>query len=130
MEQNPMQYLSGGLIPVILGDGTEARDVARDLHGRYGVLSHVFCRKPSLALRLSIYVKLHIVRKTPEEQLLLHALLDFARQLDHADRILCLIPTSSEYADLLLKNREELEAYYVLTEEKAPASGEKGEPDV
>ena len=130
MEQNPMQYLSGGLVPVILGDGIEARDVARNLHSRYGVLSHVFCRKPSLSLRLSIYVKLHVVRKTLGEQLLLHALLDFARQLDHADRILCLFPTSSDYAELLRENREELEAYYVLTEEKAPASGEKGETDV
>ena len=130
MERNTEQFLSGGLVPVLLGDDAHTRDVARDLHRRYGVLSHVFCHKPSMILRLSIYVKLHTVRATQSEALLIHALLDFARQLDHADRILCLIPCSSYYEELLQANQRELEAYFVLTERKAPPCGEKGESDV
>jgi hypothetical protein len=130
MEQNTEQFLSGGLVPVLLGDDTDAREVAKNLHRRYGVLSHVFCHKPSMSLRLSIYTKLHTVRFTQGENLLIHALLDFARQLDHADRILCLIPCSSYYESLLQSNHKELEAYYVLTDRKTPSCGEKGESDV
>ena len=130
MKPNIEQFLSGGLVPVLLGDTADLRETARNLHTRYGVLSHVFSRKPSLALRLCIYVKLHTVRATKKEALMIHALLDFARQLDHADRILCLIPCSPYYAELMQEHRAELESYYILTEPKPSQGGEKGETDV
>jgi hypothetical protein len=108
--------LSGELIPVLLGLSTEAHETAHRMYRSYGVLSHVFCERVSLGMRLNLCMKFHKIRHTANEQLMLRALIDFAEQLGNADVILYLIPCTERYANFVWQNREVLERRFVIAD--------------
>ena len=108
--------LSGELIPVLLGFSTETHETAHRMYRRYGVLSHVFCQRVSLPMRLSLCMKFHTIRQTANEQLMLRALIDFAEQLSNADVILYLIPCTESYANFVWQNRDVLERRFVIAD--------------
>ena len=74
--------------------------------------------------RLLPILKLHRVHTTPNDALLLQALLDFAKQLENADRVLCLIPCNALYADFAALHRTELEGAFVLADLPQPKAEE------
>ena len=106
--------LSGELIPVLLGVSTEVSETAHRMYREYGVVSHVFCEKIPLSMRLSLCMKFHNIKHTAGERLMIDALTDFASQLGNADVILYLIPCTEEYANLVWEKHEELEGRYVI----------------
>ena len=108
--------LSGELIPVLLGLSAQTTETAHRMYRQYGVVSHVFCERISLPRRLSLCMKFHTVHRTPDERLMIEALIDFAKQLGHADVILYLIPCAEEYVNALWLYRNELERYYVIAD--------------
>ncbi len=110
------EILSGELLPVLLGVSLEVGETAHRLYRQYGVISHVFCDHAPLSLRLSLCMKLHTVRRTTDERLLLQALEDFATQRSNTDVILYLIPCTEEYANLIWNHREALERLYVIAD--------------
>lgn len=65
-------------------------------------------------MRLSVCMKFHAVRHGASDRLMVTALQDFAEQLDHADLIFYLIPCTEEYANLVWRNRTELESRFVI----------------
>lgn len=108
--------LAGELIPVLLGISDEAGETAKRIYREYGVLSHVFCDRVPLAMRLSLSMKFHVVKETADERLMLGALTDFANQLGNADVILYLIPCTEHYAGMVCAARERLESMYVIAD--------------
>ena len=108
--------LSGELVPVLLGISQEANETAHRMFRQYGVVSHVFCDKIPLSMRLSLCMKFHPVHRTANEQLLRKALIDFAHQLENADIILYLIPCTEKHANLVWEHRDELERYFVIAD--------------
>lgn len=106
--------LQGELIPVLLGVSAEVSDTAHRMYREYGVVSHVFCERIPLAMRLSLCMKFHVVNHTPEERLMIDALTDFANQLGNADVILYLIPCTEQYANVVWDRCAELEGKYVI----------------
>lgn len=106
--------LSGELIPVLLGWSQEVRETAHRMYHQYGVVSHVFCERIPLPLRLSLCMKFHLINHTSDERLMLQALHDFADQLGHADVILYLIPCTEEYANFIWENCDVLEGRFVI----------------
>ena len=106
--------LSGELIPVLLGVSAEVNDTARRMYREYGVVSHVFCDRIPLAMRLSLCMKFHVVKSTQNEQLMIDALTDFSNQLGNADVILYLIPCTEHYASVVWERCTELEGRYVI----------------
>ena len=106
--------LQGELIPVLLGVSAEVNDTAHRMYREYGVLSHVFCERIPLAMRLSLCMKFHVVSHTAGERLMIDALLDFANQLGNADVILYLIPCTEQYANIVWEHCSELEGKYVI----------------
>lgn len=106
--------LMGELIPVLLGVSAEVNDTAHRMYREYGVISHVFCDRIPLAMRLSLCMKFHIVKSTANEQLMIDALTDFATQLGNADVILYLIPCTEHYASIVWERSAELEGRYVI----------------
>ena len=46
--------LAGEIIPVLLGVSTEVNETAHRMYREYGVVSHVFCEKIPLPMRLSM----------------------------------------------------------------------------
>ena len=108
--------LSGELIPVLLGLSEEAVETAKRLYKKYGVVSHVFCDKIPLPLRLTLCMKYHVIHHTKNEELLRRALFDFSAQLGHADVILYLIPCTEGYANMVWEHREELECRFVIAD--------------
>ncbi len=106
--------LAGEIIPVLLGVSTEVNETAHRMYREYGVVSHVFCEKIPLPMRLSLCMKFHIISHTNGERLMIDALSDFANQLGNADVILYLIPCTEEYANLIWEKHEELEGKYVI----------------
>ena len=106
--------LVGELIPVLLGVSTEVSDTAHRMYREYGVVSHVFCERIPLAMRLSLCMKFHVVSHTQGERLMLDALSDFANQLGNADVILYLIPCTEQYANVVWENCAALEGKYVI----------------
>lgn len=108
--------LSGELIPVLLGVSPQVSETAHRMYRKYGVISHVFCEKVPLTMRLSLCMKFHIIHRTANEQLMLQALHDFADQLGNADVILYLIPCTEDYANFVWSKCEELERRFVIAD--------------
>ena len=106
--------LSGELVPVLLGLSQEVNETARRMYRRYGVVSHVFCEKIPIAMRLSLCMKFHVIRHTSDERLMTQALHDFADQLGNAEVILYLIPCTEEYANFVWAHCENLEGKFVI----------------
>jgi len=106
--------LVGELIPVLLGVSAEVSDTAHRMYREYGVVSHVFCERVPIAMRLSLCMKFHVVGHTQGERLMLDALTDFANQLGTADVILYLIPCTEQYANVVWENCAALEGKYVI----------------
>ena len=108
--------LSGELIPVLLGLSTEVNETAHRMYRRYGVVSHVFCERVPLSMRLSLCMKFHIIQSTTDEELMVRALTDFSEQLSNRDVILYLIPCTESYANLVWNRRDELERRFVIAD--------------
>ncbi|MBQ5893127.1 MAG: hypothetical protein IIW78_02625, partial [Clostridia bacterium] len=51
------ELLTGDLVPVLLGTSAETVETAKRLHRSYGVVSHVFCERAPLLLRLSVAMR-------------------------------------------------------------------------
>lgn len=111
-----LESLAGALQPVFVGISTESVETARKLHRSHGVISHVFCRKVSLPLRLSVCMKFHVIPATAKSRLLLQALQDFAERSADSDTLLCLIPASAQYAAFLRRHSDLLERHFVLAD--------------
>ena len=103
--------LSGELVPVLLGASPEAMQTARRFFRTYGVVSHLFCARVPLRMRLTCCVRFHPIRTG---RLMMTALTDFAAQLGNADIILYLIPCTVEASNFVWQNRAELERRYVV----------------
>ena len=116
MEYIMNDVLSGAIVPVLLGMSTEASETAHRMYRRHGVMSHVFCDKIPIAMRLSLCMKFHRIPKTDGEQLMLQALTDFADQLGNADLILYLIPCNEHYTKIVWDHTEELERRFVIAD--------------
>ncbi len=108
--------LSGELVPVLLGVSGEVSETAHRMYRQYGVVSHIFCERIPLTLRLSLCMKFHVIHRTTGETLMMQALQDFAAQIGHADVILYLIPGTEQYANWVWENREELESRFVIAD--------------
>ena len=103
--------LSGELVPVLLGVSPEALQTARRFFREYGVVSHLFCERIPLYMRLTYCIKFHQIRHS---RLMMTALKDFSSQLGHADIILYLIPCTVDFSNFVWQNRAELERRYVV----------------
>jgi predicted ATP-grasp superfamily ATP-dependent carboligase len=109
--------LSGELVPVLLGMSAEANETARRMYRQYGVVSHVFCDRIPLSMRLSLSMKFHIIRHSAKnDRLMLQALADYADQLGNKEIILYLIPCTEHYANMIWHNRDELERSFVIAD--------------
>lgn len=102
------------LIPVLLGSATDTYDVSHTLYRAFGVISHVFCTRIPLPMRLSICTKFHKIPRTTQNRLLSEALLDFAEQQKNTDLVLCLIPCSQSAAAVAKALQGELEGHYIF----------------
>ena len=110
--------LSGELVPILLGYSPEAHETAQRMYRKYGVISHVFCDKRNLSMRLSLCMKPHTVKHTANELLMMQALTDFSDQLSNKEVILYLIPCTEEYAKMVWEYREQLERRFVIADKQ------------
>ena len=110
--------LSGELVPILLGYSAETIETAQRMYRKYGVISHVFCDRRTLSMRLSLCMKPHTVRHTANEMLMMQALLDFSEQLGNKEVILYLIPCSEEYARMVWEQRDTLERRFVIADKQ------------
>ncbi len=108
--------LSGELVPILLGHSKEAVETARRFFKRFGTVSHLFCDRIPLRMRLTTCIKFHTVPQSAEDALLLNALKDYANQFCNADLILYLLPCTVDDASFLWRNRAELERYFVIAD--------------
>lgn len=106
--------LSESLVPVLIGCSGKSLQSASSFHRQYGVLSHLFSDHIPFFYYLFPLFKFHRVRATRDEALLLQALLDFAKQLENADRLLYLVPCTAFYHDFVAAHKTELEGAFVL----------------
>lgn len=116
------EQLERVMVPVILGNNTEALTTARRLYRRYGVLSHLYCTRPSWFAYLLSYVR---VVRTPDYlqgDLLLEDLCSFARE--YPDLLFCLIPCTEQYRAFCMAHAAELEPYYVIMQPEQLAHGQ------
>ena len=116
MEFLANETLSSTLVPVLLGCSGKALQQANAFHREYGVLSHLFSDRIPLFYRLCPLVRSHRVQKTREDMLLLQALLDFAKQLENADRLLCLVPCTAFYQEFVSLHAKDLEGAFLLAD--------------
>lgn len=108
--------IAKNLRPVLVGLSAESAETARRLYRKHGVISHVFCGRVSLAMRLSICMRFHKIPSACSERLLLEALQDFADAAEGSDALLCLIPATPKHASLLQRHRDLLERRFLLAD--------------
>ena len=108
--------LSGDLIPVLLGYSQETVETARRMFRSHNVVSHVFCESVPLPLRISLCMKFHLVTHTSGDRLMLEALADFAAPYEKTDALLYLIPCTEAYANLVWRNRAQLESLFMIAD--------------
>lgn len=110
------EILSSEIVPVLLGFSQETAETARRMYRRYKVVSHVFCDYVPLPLRLSLCMKFHMVSHRSGDRLMIEALDDFVKKLEKADALLYLIPCTEAYANLVWRNRADLESRFVIAD--------------
>ena len=115
------EILAGELVPVLLGISPKTWQISHRLYRRYNVISHVFCNKLPFPLRLSLCMKYHVIGHTADERLMLHALQDFAAQLEKADVIPYLVPCTEPFENLAWEHHELLERRFVIADQKGIA---------
>lgn len=132
MEEITQNASRGDLIPVLLGLSPKALETAKSLYHRCSATSHVFCSLIPFPFRFSLCMKFHRVGHTPNERLMLQALLDFSNQIGNGDTILYLVPCTREYWKMIKQNREVLESRFViaLPQEQMLEEGVEGGTDV
>ena len=106
------EQLNRVMVPVLLGDGAQAKGIARKLYRRFGVISHIYCTRPSLFTYLLSYVRVVRMPDYLQGELLLEDLCTFARE--YPDLLFCLIPCSDRYRAFCLAHAKELEPYYII----------------
>ena len=108
--------LAGDLVPVLLGYSQETVETARRIYHTHNVRCHVFCEPIPLPLRISLCMKFHLLSHTSGDRLMVEALEDFAKKLEKTDVLLYLIPCTEPYANLVWRNRAELEPYFMIAD--------------
>ena len=110
------EILAGELIPFLLGQSVETNETAKRIFRQYRLISHVFCERKPHVFGLTFCTKYHLIRHAAGEELMLTALLDFARRQNGADVIYYLIPCTVDYAGFVWRHRDALEPYYVVAD--------------
>ena len=110
--------LAGEIVPVLLGFSQETAETARRMYQRYKVVSHVFCESVPLPLRLSLCMKFHLISHRSGDRLMIEALDDFVKKLEKTDALLYLIPCTEAYANLVWRNRTDLESRFVIADRR------------
>ena len=108
------EQLNRVLVPVLLGDGAQPVRIARGLHKRYGVLSHIYCSRPALLVHFCACVR---VVRTPSYlrgELLCADLRAFSEQ--YPDLLFCLIPCTEDSRVFCAAHAQALEPYYVIVQ--------------
>ncbi|MDO8107898.1 hypothetical protein Q6348_11895 [Isoptericola sp. b441] len=103
-------------VPVILGTGLGAYNLARSLHEAFGVHSVALGRH---ALRETAHSRIVSVRARPDfndEQVIVSELRDLAAELaqTHPGAALLLLPTIEHYTNVVLEHRTELDEHYLV----------------
>lgn len=108
------EQLERVLVPVLLGNGTQPIKIARGLHKRYGVLSHIYCSRPALCAHFCACVRLVRTPSYLRGELLCADLLAFSEQ--YPDLLFCLIPCTEEYRVFCTAYAQALESHYVIVQ--------------
>ena len=110
--------LASEIVPVLLGFSQETAETARRMYHKYKVVSHVFCEYVPLPLRLSLCMKFHLLSHRSGDRLMVEALDDFVKRLEKTEALLYLIPCTEAYANLVWRNRTELESRFVIADKQ------------
>ncbi len=105
------EQLNRVLVPVLLGDGTQPLKIARKLHRRYGVLSHIYCSHTAFLAHFCACVRIVRTPSYLQGDLLCTDLCAFAKE--YPDLMFCLIPCTDDYKVFCTAHAAKLEAYYV-----------------
>ncbi len=113
-----MTYGNDEFVPILLGTGLGAYNIARSLHEAFGVRSLALGR---VALRETHHSRIISVRATrdfDDAETVVHTLEELAAEFENtatgARPKLLLIPTIEFYTNVVINHRERLEAHYVI----------------
>lgn len=100
------------LVPVLLGSSAQTLKIARRLHRRYGVISHLYCPHPRLAAHICTCLRVVRIPTFLQGALLCGDLCAFAAE--YPDLLFCLIPCTENYEHFCAAHQAELESYYLI----------------
>ena len=102
------------LEPVLIGADLNSYNLARAFHEAYGVVSHVFGRYETSATLGSRIVKFHKVPSLNLDEEFVREMTRFAEEESGEGRILILLGCTDDYANLIARNRSELEGLFLI----------------
>lgn len=97
---------------VLIGTDANAYYMARNFYEEYGIKSNVIGRVPMLFTSLSNIIKLDIVKDLLDNDIFVDTLVNKAKEIDNKKIIL--IGCNDDYVSMIIKNRKELEKYYLF----------------
>ncbi len=98
------------ITPVLLGAELNAYSVARAFHEKFGSTAYAFGKIKLGFTSNSSFMNVKIVDNLEDENVTIPMLVDFAKQ--HPDKELFLLGCTDEFAEMLIKHRDELNKYY------------------
>lgn len=98
------------VIPVLLGADLNAYGVARAFHEEYGAIAQAFGKYPLGTTNHSAIINFTSVAGLSEDEKAVRTLVDFA--LEHKECELYLFGCTDEYAEMIIRNSNELSKYY------------------
>jgi D-aspartate ligase len=114
-----MTYGNDEFVPVLLGTGLNAYNIARSLHEEYGIRTLALGRAPLRETQHSSIISVRAYRGFDDPETIVSTLIDLARELagelpEGAARKLLLIPTIEFYTNVVIDNHERLAPHYVI----------------
>lgn len=101
-------------LPVILGSDDNAYGMARAFHEQYGIISIVVTKGHILPTMHSKIVEKKIYEELDQPEKFVDIMLELYKELKQRANKLLIIASNENYAELAIRNKKQLEDYYIL----------------
>ena len=101
-------------LPIILGTDANAYGLARSFHEEYGIKSLAIGKIPLKETKNSKIVEVKIFNNLQDEQQFKKIMIDIANEYSKKYENLILLSCAEWYTDLIVRNKDLLEKYYIL----------------
>lgn len=100
-------------VPFFLGDNSVSHKLSNKIHKKYKIISYILDTQKSIINLLDFTSIFWLLHHTQDDEIILTQLNYLSKQFPYTLPIL--IPCTKEYAELIERNKELLESYFIIS---------------